>query len=205
MRMRVLLLTSLVLTSACTGQADGGARPTAAASNRPGTASPGTPAAPGTPATAAPGSLANPRIMNCANRNAWFPEERSGPVKAGPDDLVVEPLLIPGLRGWADADPVRYGNQGRYKVGVVVRAGKTATLSIPAEYREAAGLLYSDAARDARTPAEADHAITFSACAGHDTPFPGMLFVPRRQRVPLIVQPAGRQPTREVVSFFAGR
>ncbi|MFG1856662.1 hypothetical protein ACGFJT_32850 [Actinomadura geliboluensis] len=204
MRMRVLLLTSLVLTSACTGQADGGARPTAAASDRPATTAPAT-TAPGAPATTAPGSLANPRIMNCANRNAWFPEERSGPVKAGPDDLVVEPLLIPGLRGWADADPVRYGNQGRYKVGVVVRAGKTATLSIPAEYREAAGLLYSDAARDARTPAEADHAITFSACADHDTPFPGMLFVPRRQRVPLIVQPAGKQPTREVVSFFAGR
>ncbi|MGW5417109.1 hypothetical protein [Actinomadura geliboluensis] len=204
MRMRVLLLTSLVLTSACTGQADGGARPAAEASDRPATAAPAT-TAPGTPATAAPGSHANPRIMNCANRNAWFPEERSGPVKAGPDDLVVEPLLIPGLRGWADADPVRYGNKGRYKVGVVVRAGKTATLSIPAEYREAAGLLYSDAARDARTPAEADHAITFSACADHDTPFPGMLFVPRRQRVPLIVQPAEKQPTREVVSFFAGR
>ncbi|SNT30707.1 hypothetical protein SAMN05443665_102312 [Actinomadura meyerae] len=197
MRLRTLLLTGLVLTSACTGQADGGDRPTAAPSPERPAASPSRPAA-------APGSLANPRVMNCANRNASFPGERSGPVKTGPDDLVVEPLIIPGLRGWADADPAGHGSGGRYKVGVVVRAGKTATLSVPDEYREAAGLLYADAASAARTPAEADHAITFSACPGHDTPFPGFLFVPRRQRVPLLVQPEGGEPTREVVSFFAG-
>lgn len=155
--------------------------------------------------TAPPDGPANPRIMNCANRNASFPEEHDGPVKTGPDDLVVEPLIISGLRTWANADPIRHGNNGRYKVGVVLRAGKTATLSIPAEYHDAAGLLYSDAVQDARTPAEADHAITFTACPDHDTPFPGYLFVPRRQHVPLVVRPENGTATREVISFFAGR
>ncbi|NVI92122.1 hypothetical protein [Actinomadura sp. BRA 177] len=186
MRIRALLLAGLVLTTAaCTGQADGGTeRPTS---------------------TAAPGGLANPRIMNCANRNASFPGEESGPVQTEPDDLVVEPLIIGGLRGWADADPIGHGVDGRYKVGVVLRAGKTATLSIPADYHKAAGLLYSDAVRDAPTPSEADHAITFTACADHDTAFPGFLFVPRRQHVPLLIRPEHGRAAREVVSFFAGR
>jgi hypothetical protein len=196
MRFRALLLTGLMLTAACT----------AACTTANGTAD-GTEkaAGPASPAAAPPGGLANPRIMNCANRNASFPEERDGPVKTGPDDLVVEPLIISGLRAWADADPLAHGRDGRYKVGVVLRAGKTATLSIPAEYREAAGLLYSEAAQQAHTPAEADHAITFTACPDHDTPFPGYLFVPHRQRVPLMVRPEGGTATREVISFFAGR
>ncbi|GAA1893588.1 hypothetical protein [Actinomadura bangladeshensis] len=190
MRIRALLLAALMLTAAaCTGtprpeQADG---------------------ATGRPTAAPPGDLANPRIMNCANRNASFPEEGDGPVKTGPGDLVVEPLIISGLRTWADADPIGHGRDGRYKVGVVLRAGKTATLSIPAEYHAAAGLLYSEAAQGARTPAEADHAITFTACPDHDTPFPGYLFVPRHQHVPLVVRPEGGPATREMISFFAGR
>ncbi|NEA25275.1 hypothetical protein [Actinomadura bangladeshensis] len=187
MRIRALLLAGLMLTSSCT-TADGTEK----------AAGPASPTAP-------PGGPANPRIMNCANRNASFPEERDGPVETGPDDLVVEPLIISGLRTWADADPIGHGHDGRYKVGVVLRAGKTATLSIPAEYHDAAGLLYSDAVQDARTPAEADHAITFTACPDHDTVFPGYLFVPRRQHVPLVVRPEGGTATREVISFFAGR
>lgn len=151
------------------------------------------------------GSLANPRILNCANRNAWFPGERSGPFPIGPDDLVAGPLIIPGLRAWADADPRWYGYDGRFKAGIVVRAGATATLSIPADYHHAAGLLYGTATRGARSPLEADHAIKLMACADHDTPFPGMLFVPRRQHVPLLIRPETAPAAREVVSFFAGR
>ncbi|GAA1821597.1 hypothetical protein [Actinomadura chokoriensis] len=187
MRIRALLLAGLMLTSSCT-TTDG----------------PEKAAGPARPA-ATPAGLANPRIMDCANRNASFPEERDGPVKTGPGDLIVEPLIISGLRTWADADPIGQGRDGRYKVGVVLRAGKTATLSIPAEYHDAAGLLYSDAVQDARTPAEADHAITFSACPDHDTVFPGYLFVPRRQHVPLVVRPESGPATRETISFFAGR
>ncbi len=186
MRIRALLLAGLVLTTAaCTGQADGGTeRPTS---------------------TAAPGGLANPRIMNCANRNASFPGEESGPVQTEPDDLVVEPLIIGGLRGWADADPIGHGVDGRYKVGVVLRAGKTATLSIPADYHKAAGRCTATPCATPRLRRRPIIAITFTACADHDTAFPGFLFVPRRQHVPLLIRPESWRAAREVVSFFAGR
>ncbi|MFB4311633.1 hypothetical protein [Actinomadura sp. GTD37] len=197
MRKRAFLLAGLMLAAAaCTEKADGG-------TERPAAAAPPATVAP--PATAAPRDPADPRIMNCANRNASFPGERSGPYRAEPDDLIVEPMVISGVRGWADADPARHGVNGRYKTGVLVRAGRTATLSVPAEYRKAAGLLYGEASSDARTPAEADHAITFTACPDHDTAFPGYLFVPRRQRVPLLIRPEHGRATREVISFFAGR
>ncbi|QKW34524.1 hypothetical protein HUT06_11210 [Actinomadura sp. NAK00032] len=186
MRMRALLLAGLLLAAAACAEPAGG-----------GTERP--------MGTEPPGTLANPRVMNCANRNAWFPEETAGPYRAGPDDLVAGDLVIPGLRAWADADPAGFGHDGRYKAAVLVRAGATATLSIPAGHHDAAGLLYAEATRDARTPSEGDHAITFTACPGHDTPFPGYLFVPRRQHVPLLVR-SGREPAaREDVSFFAGR
>ncbi|MBO2458999.1 hypothetical protein [Actinomadura violacea] len=189
MRMRALCLAGLILLpAACAdGNAGGTERPMDAA---------------------ATGGPANPRVLDCENRGVSFPEEDDGPYRTGPDDLVAGPLIIPGLRAWADADPAAYGRDGRYKVAVVMRAGTSATLSIPAEHHRDAGLLYAAAARDARTPLQADHAITFTACAGHDTIFPGLMFVPRRTEVPLLVRPlrpASGAAVREVVSFFADR
>jgi hypothetical protein len=51
---------------------------------------------------------------------------------------------------------------------------------IPADFDPVAGLLYAQPARSAQTPAEADHAVTFTACTDHQTPFIGGFFVLRR-------------------------
>lgn len=85
-----------------------------------------------------------------------------------------------------------------------VRKGQTATLSIPAAFHQVAGLLYAEPSRSAPTPAEADHAVTFTACGDHHTPFVGGFFVLEPRCVPLEVRPAGGRPVREVISFFAG-
>jgi hypothetical protein len=159
---------------------------------------------PTTTAATRPGSLANPRRLDCHNRNLWVPGEDTVPHQPGTADLAVGPLLIAGLRTWAHAQPDSYGHHHRFKVGVQVRKGQTATLSIPAAFHQVAGLLYAEPSRSALTPAEADHAVTFTACADHHTPFVGGVFVLEPRCVPLEVRPAGGRPVREVISFFAG-
>jgi hypothetical protein len=104
-------------------------------------------------------------------REAGRPGEDKQPYRPGRTDLAVGPLLIPNLRGWAHARPDSYGHDHQFKVGVQVRRGQTATLVIPAAFKRVAGLLYAEQARLAQTPAEADHAVTFSACADHHTPW----------------------------------
>jgi hypothetical protein len=159
---------------------------------------------PTTTAAPRPGSLANPRRLDCRNRNVWVPGEDTAPHRPGTDDVAVGPLLIPGLRTWAHARPDDYGHDHQFKVGVQVRKGQTATLSIPAAFHQVAGLLYAEQSRSAQTPAEADHAVTFTACADHHTPFVGGFFVLEPRCVPLEIRPAGGRPVREVISFFAG-
>jgi hypothetical protein len=159
---------------------------------------------PTTTAAARPGSLANPRRLDCHNRNVWVPGEDTAPHQPGTADLAVGPLLIPDLRAWAHAQPDSYGQDHQFKVGVQVRRGRTATLSIPAAFHQVAGLLYAEQSRSAQTPAEADHAVTFTACADHHTPFVGGFFVLEPRCVPLEIRPAGGRPVREVISFFAG-
>ena len=169
-------------------------------------ASPGRPpaAAVTTRAVARPGSLANPRRLDCHNRNVWVPGEEQAPYRPDWNDFAVGPLLIPGLRGWAHSRPHGFGHDHQFKVGVLVRRGQTATLVVPAAYHRVAGLQYAQPAFSAQTPAEADHAVTFTACADHHTPFIGGFFVLEPRCVPLEVRPAGGRPVREVISFFAG-
>jgi hypothetical protein len=159
---------------------------------------------PTTTAATRPGSLVNPRRLDCHNRNVWVPGEDTAPHQPGTADVAVGPLLIPGLRTWAQARPDSYGHDHQFKVGVQVRKGQTATLSIPAAFHQVAGLLYAEQSRSAQTPAEADHAVAFTACADHHTPFVGGFFVLEPRCVPLEVRPAGGRPVREVISFFAG-
>ena len=97
-----------------------------------------------------------------------------------------------------------HGQDHQFKVGVLVRKGQTATLVIPAAFQRVAGLLYAQQARLAPTPAQADHAVTFTACADHHTPFVGGFFVLEPRCVPLEIRPSGGRPVREVISFFAG-
>jgi hypothetical protein len=159
---------------------------------------------PTTTAATRPGSLANPRRLDCHNRNVWVPGEDTAPHQPGTADFAIGPLLIPGLRSWAQARPDSYGHDHQFKVGVQVRKGQTATLSIPAAFHQVAGLLYAEQSRSAQTPAEADHAVVFTACADHHTPFVGGFFVLEPRCVPLEIRPAGGRPVREVISFFAG-
>jgi hypothetical protein len=153
---------------------------------------------------APPGSLANPRPLDCHNRNVWVPGEDKQPYRPGRVDFTIGPLLIPGLRSWAHARPDSHGQDHQFKVGVLVRAGQTATLVIPAVFHRVAGLQYAGQARSAQTPAQADHAVTFTACADHQTPFVGGFLVLEPRCIPLEVRPAGGRPVREVISFFAG-
>jgi hypothetical protein len=103
----------------------------------------------------------------------------------------------------ADAQ-VGYGQDHRFKVGVLVRAGQTATLAIPAAFHRVAGLQYAEQAYSVQTPAEADHAVTFTACADHHTPFIGGFFVLEPRCIPPEVRPVGGRQVRQVISFFAG-
>jgi hypothetical protein len=192
---RLLVVAAVLLLAACTS-------PSAARSGR-------TPAAAVTTslairAAAPPGSLASLRRLDCHNRNVWVPGEDKQPYRPDTADFAVGPLLIPGLRSWAHAGPDSHGQDHRFKVGVQVRRGQTATLVIPAAFHRVAGLLYAQPARSAQTPAEADHAVTFTACAEHHTPFVGGFFVLEPRCVPLEIRPAGGRPVREVISFFAG-
>ncbi|MFF4189788.1 hypothetical protein [Nonomuraea sp. NPDC001831] len=151
-----------------------------------------------------PGSLANPRVLNCANRNGEFPGEKTASRAAEPDDLVVGPLLIPGLLAWGDARAEQYGSGHKFKVGALVRKGRTITVSIPAKFHDSAGLLYSEPSRNARTPAEADHSVSFTACSDHDTMFVGGFYVKEPRCVPLEFRVPGEPVVRREISFFNG-
>ena len=191
---RLLVVAAVLLLAACTS-------PPAARSGRPPAAAVTTSLA--IRAAAPPGSLASPRRLDCHNRNVWVPGEDKEPYRPGRADFAVGPLLIPGLRSWAHARPDSHGQDHQFKVGVQVRRGQTATLVIPAAFHRVAGLMYAQQARSAQTPAEADHAVTFTACADHHTPFIGGFFVLEPRCVPLEIRPAGGRPVREVISFFA--
>lgn len=195
-RPKLLILTAGLLLAACTSSP--------AATPRQRSSATSVTTSPTTLAAARPGSLANPRRLDCQNRNVWVPGEDKEAYRPSRTDFAVGPLLIPGLRSWAHARPTDYGQDHQFKVGVQVRKGQTATLSIPAAFHQIAGLLYAEPSRLARTPAEADHAVTFTACADHHTPFVGGFFVLEPRCVPLEIRPAGGRPVREVISFFAG-
>jgi hypothetical protein len=191
----LLIVAAVLLLAACasTPAARPGQPPAAAVTTSP-TSRAATP----------PGSLANPRRLDCHNRNVWVPGEDKHPYRPVRADFAAGPLLIPGLRSWAHARPDSHGQDHGFKVGVLVRRGQTATLVIPAAFHRVAGLLYAQQARLAQTPAEADHAVTFTACADHHTPFVGGFFVLEPRCVPLEIRPAGGRPVHEVISFFAG-
>src|SRR5512133_717698 len=147
---RLLIMAAVLLVAACTSTpaARPGQPPAAAATT-----------SPATRAAAPPGSLANPRRLDCHSRNVWVPGEDKQPYRPDRADSAIGPLLIPGLRGWAHARPASYGQDHQFKVGVLVRAGQTATLVIPAAFHRVAGLQYAEQVYPVQTPAEADHAV----------------------------------------------
>src|SRR5829696_3345055 len=126
----LLMGAAVLLLAACTSTpaARSGQPPAAAVTT-----------SPTTRAEAPPGSLANPRRLDCHNRNVWVPGEDKQPFRPGRADFTVGPLLIPGLRSWAHSRPDSYGHDHQFKVGVQVRKGQTATLVIPAAFQRVAG------------------------------------------------------------------
>src|ERR1039457_3611458 len=94
---------------------------------RPGTV--GTAAAKAPPSTRL-GRPANPLVLTCADES--FPGAPSSPVPQTPQrgDLVVGPLFIVEGKVLADAGPAGYGEHGRYKVPIIVKMGRTVTMTI---------------------------------------------------------------------------
>jgi hypothetical protein len=135
-----------------------------------------------------PGQPAPARLRQPQRLGAGEDKEPHRPARV---DFSAGSLLIPGLRSWGHARPDGYGQDHQFKVGVQVRKGGTATLVVPAAFHRVAGLLYAEPARLAETPAEADHAVVFTACADHHTPFIGGFFVLEPRCVPLEIRPAG--------------
>jgi hypothetical protein len=190
-------LVGSLLLAACTSTSGGTGRPTTSALPPASTNA-------AAPRGARPGSLANPRLANCGNRLGWVPGEGTEQYKPSKDDVVVGPLVFPAvLRTLAHACLGEYGEDPWYKAGVLVRAGQTVTLSIGPWLGGMAGLHSTQETSGARTPAEADQAVTFTSC-GFDTPFIGGFFVYAPRCVPVEVRPAGAKPVRVVFSFLAG-
>ncbi|MEU8820696.1 hypothetical protein [Actinoplanes sp. NPDC048796] len=134
-----------------------------------------------------------PRLITCVD------EEAHGRATAAPaqNDLTVGPVTWPGLRSWAAADPDDFagGQPGHYKVGIVVKAATTVTVSIAGPAR----LTYGQ--RAGYSPASS---ITFQACDDFDTVYFGGFHAPERTCVPVTVEERGEPPVRATVSFFAG-
>jgi hypothetical protein len=85
-----------------------------------------------------------------------------------------------------------------WKLPVLLRAGETATLSVPRQLRGRVGFVFTQAtqARVARRGvAAADSRMRFVACTGADAPawtgWPGGIVVDRRRCAKLQVQPVG--------------
>jgi hypothetical protein len=103
------------------------------------------------------------------------------------------------------------GSGNRYepdKVLALVRSGAVVTLEVPEDQRYLS-LLYDPKRLGGRSfrVADGDRAVTFHSCQGIDDPtqFNGGFVVAGARCANLNVVPNGREPTRIVVSFGAGR
>jgi len=124
----------------------------------------------------------------------------------GQDDVAVGPVVWPGLRLMADGDQNAFGSRNsdgwHYKVAIRLRAGTTVTVTIGAQERAQAALEYGQGFGYAPAPA-----VTFQACPGSTTGFPGGFLVAGEGRacVPLEVRVGDGAPQRVVISFFNGQ
>jgi hypothetical protein len=125
---------------------------------------------------------------------------------AGEDDVTVGPVVWPGLRLMADGDQNAFGSRNsdgwHYKVAIRLRAGTTVTVTIGAQERAQAALEYGQGFGYAPAPA-----VTFQACPGSVTGFPGGFLVAGvgRACVPVEVRVGDGAPQRVVISFFNGQ
>jgi hypothetical protein len=143
------------------------------------------------------GTAGNPLALGCA-AEAWTPTPV--PQRPQPGDLAAGPLIIPGGKRLADANPQGYGDHGRYKVPFIVKMGATVTVTIQSPAR---GFAVID---NYYTPVGGVAAITYHACAHEAGFYPqSIVFLHGRTRgcIPLAVT-VGRHVDHLTLDLFAG-
>jgi hypothetical protein len=151
-------------------------------------------------ARAKPGTPGDPVVLGC-NAEAMAPQP--APQVPGPADLAAGPLIIPGGKLLAGADPGGYGQHGSYKVPFIIKMGASVTVTIEAPGRRYVRI------ENPYSPVGPVTAVTYHACpdvAG----FYAQSFVFRQGRsrgcVPLAVKPVPGTAVRQLmVSLFAGK
>lgn len=186
LRVSVLAALTMIL-SACTG----------------GTAHHAATATTATPAkahvTGPVGSPGHPVVFGCAEQS--FGGDTAVPGRPQPGDLAIGPLIIPGGRRLATADPAGYGEHGRYKIPFIVAMGATVTVTIdpPARGHVMISNPYAPAGVTAATYRPCPHQVGF---------YPqGFAFTGGQTRgcVPLAVRVGDQRRVRHVtLSLFAG-
>lgn len=145
-----------------------------------------------------PGTPGDPLVLGCS-AEAWAPEPV--PQKPRPGDLATGPLIIPGGKRLAGANPSGYGEHGSYKIPVIVKLGATVTVTIGSSARGYVRI------ENPHSTVGAVTAITYHACA-HMAGFFPQSFVFRQGRtrgcVPLMVRTPAAAVRRLEVSLFAG-
>jgi len=151
------------------------------------------------PAAGPAGSPGHPVVFGCAEQA--FAGDSALPRRPQPGDLAIGPLIIPGGRRLATADPAGYGEHGSYKIAFIVAMGATVTVTIGPAARGHVAIAnsYAPAGVTAATYRPCPHQVGF---------FPQYLaFSGGRIRgcVPLEVQAGGQPQVRRVtLSLFAG-
>jgi hypothetical protein len=145
------------------------------------------------------GTPANPLVLGCG---AEASTPNAVPQKPSPGDLAAGPLIIPGGRNLATADPSGYGEHGQYKVPFIVKMGATVTVIVGPSAR---GYVRID---NPYSPVGPVTAVTYRACA-HTAGFYAQSFVFEGGRtrgcVPLTVKAAPTGTVRRLtVSLLAG-
>jgi hypothetical protein len=112
-------------------------------------------------------------------------------------DVRMGPLAILFARRTVGHPPDAFDGHG-WKLPVTVRAGETATLSVPGRLRGRVGLVFTHGTQSRvlrRGVRAADSMVTFEACAGDNAPartgWPGGIVVDRRRCATLRVRVAG--------------
>jgi hypothetical protein len=77
--------------------------------------------------TARPGSAGNPLLLSCGQESFTSPPPPQQPRAV---DLAVGPLIIVNGKRLASSSPAGWGDQGTYKIPIIVTTGSTVTVTI---------------------------------------------------------------------------
>jgi hypothetical protein len=165
-------------------------------------ASAGQPVASSQRATGPVGSPGNPLLLSCADES--FPGNGDPPAsfQPQPGDLVIGSVIIVGGERLAEASPAGYGDDGSYKIPIIVRPGATVTMSIGAPARGQVVISNPD------SPVGGVTAASYQSCSRTPGFFAqGFAFTSGQVRgcVPLEVSSGHQSQARHVtLSLFAG-